>query len=141
MFIRKRSILDRKSCVESCMLSICHIILLLHSLIFDKIFFISNPSILKMTFHHLNWHYCFTKMSRLKKFSVICSYVWLSLYTIQSPILVNINFSHMYIVHYEDGNSNFHVLTRHLFEDLMVFNHIQEEKCNTKLCWSVSLHR
>ena len=57
-------------------------------------------------------------MSRLKKFSVICSYVWLSLYTIQSPILVNINFSQLYIAHYEDGNNNFHILKRHLFEDL-----------------------
>ena len=34
-----------------------------------KYFLISNPSISNKTFLHLNWHYCFTKIARLKKLS------------------------------------------------------------------------
>lgn len=55
-----------------------------------------------------------------KALSVVCSYFWFSLYTIKS-ILVNINFPHLYTVHYEDGNSKFHILRRHLFQDLNGF--------------------
>ena len=48
-----------------------------------------------------------------KALSVVCSYFWFRLYTIKS-ILVNINIPHLYIVHYEDVNSKFHILRRHL---------------------------
>lgn len=76
-----------------------------------------------MTFHHLDWYYHLVKMSRLRNLSqVVYSCSWFIL-NINSSILVNVNFPHLYIVQYEDGNSDFNILilTRHLFDDLNGF--------------------
>lgn len=56
-----------------------------------------------------------------KALSVVRSYFWFILNTINSHILVNVNFSHFYIVHYEDGNSNLNILSIYLFDDLNGF--------------------
>lgn len=134
MFTRKPSISRRKSRVQSCLLPIRHVILLQHSHIFDKIFFDIKSIYFKQDISSSKLTLLLYQNSKIKKaLSVICSHFWLSLYTIQSPILVNINFSHLYIVHYEDGNSNFHILTRHLFEDLNGFQSYSRTEMQHKI--------
>lgn len=68
-----------------------------------------------------------------KALSVVCRCLCFILNTIKSPILVNGNFLHLYIVPYEDGNSNFNILTRHVFDDLNGFQSYSRIKIKHKI--------